>query len=143
MERHLCLARCCKSRHEHDACWNRVIRGKKQDQVSVACLLNVETMIPRDHPIRAIKGILGVVLREMRALRGDVRRGRKALHPAGAAASGEGADGALHDPFGIDNLIDGNFGSEKKPVLQQPASWAAPPPAGPFPILAAPGHRPG
>ena len=41
------------------------MRGRKQDQVSVACLLNVETMIPTDHPIRAIKSILGVVLREM------------------------------------------------------------------------------
>jgi len=41
------------------------MRGKKDGQVSVACLLNVETMIPKDHPIRAIKGILGVVLREM------------------------------------------------------------------------------
>jgi len=41
------------------------MRGKKDSQVSVACLLNVETMIPGDHPIRAIKGILGVVLREM------------------------------------------------------------------------------
>jgi transposase len=41
------------------------MRGKKDSQVSVACLLNVETMIPSDHPIRAIKGILGVVLREM------------------------------------------------------------------------------
>jgi hypothetical protein len=41
------------------------MRGKWDSQVSVACLLNVETMIPADHPIRAIKGILGVVLREM------------------------------------------------------------------------------
>lgn len=31
----------------------------------MARLLNVETMIPEDHPIRAIKGILGLVLREM------------------------------------------------------------------------------
>jgi len=31
----------------------------------VACLLNVETMIPKDHPIRAIKSMLGVVLRQM------------------------------------------------------------------------------
>lgn len=30
--------------------------------MSVACLLDVETMIPADHPIRAIKGILEVVL---------------------------------------------------------------------------------
>jgi transposase len=43
------------------------MRGKKQGQVSMACLLNVETMIPDDHPIRAIKGILQVVLREMDA----------------------------------------------------------------------------
>src|SRR5580658_324205 len=46
-------------------CWSHWMRGKKDSQVSVACLLNVETMIPKDHPIRAIKGILGVVLREM------------------------------------------------------------------------------
>ena len=31
----------------------------------MACLLNVETMIPKDHPIRAIKSMLGVVLRQM------------------------------------------------------------------------------
>jgi transposase len=43
------------------------MRGRKEEQISVACLLNVETMIPKDHPIRAIKGILGVVLREMDA----------------------------------------------------------------------------
>ena len=49
------------------------MRGRKQDQVSVACLLNVETMIPKDHPIRAIKSILGVVLREMD---GAIRGGR-------------------------------------------------------------------
>lgn len=41
------------------------MRGKAQDQISVACLLNVEEMIPAKHPIRAIKGILSVVLREM------------------------------------------------------------------------------
>ena len=33
--------------------------------MSVACLLDVETMIPEDHPIRAIKSMLGVVLRQM------------------------------------------------------------------------------
>jgi len=41
------------------------MRGRKQGQVSVACLLNVETMISADHPIRAIKDIMGVVPREM------------------------------------------------------------------------------
>jgi transposase len=41
------------------------MRGRKQDQISMACLLNVEEMIPPKHPIRAIKGILNVVLREM------------------------------------------------------------------------------
>jgi transposase len=43
------------------------MRGRKQGQMSMACLLDVETMIPAKHPIRAIKGILGVVLREMDA----------------------------------------------------------------------------
>ena len=43
------------------------MRGRKQSQISVACLLDVETMIPKDHPIRAIKSILGVVLHEMDA----------------------------------------------------------------------------
>ena len=41
------------------------MRGKKQDQVSVACLLNVETMIPEDHPIRPIKRMLWDVLGQM------------------------------------------------------------------------------
>ena len=41
------------------------MRGRKQDQVSVARFLNVETMIPRDHPIQAIKSMLGGVLRQM------------------------------------------------------------------------------
>lgn len=43
------------------------MRGEKQTQVSVTCLLNVETMIPADHPIRAIKRLLNAVLREMDA----------------------------------------------------------------------------
>ena len=41
------------------------MRGRRQGQLSMACLLNVEEMIPPKHPIRAIKGILNVVLREM------------------------------------------------------------------------------
>jgi transposase len=41
------------------------MRGIKDGQVSVAWLLNVETMISLDHPIRAIKGILGFVPREI------------------------------------------------------------------------------
>lgn len=41
------------------------MRGEKQSQVSVACLINVETMIPADHPIRTIKCLLGQVLAQM------------------------------------------------------------------------------
>lgn len=41
------------------------MRGTRQSQVSVACLINVETMIPEDHPIRAIKRLLDEVLAEM------------------------------------------------------------------------------
>jgi transposase len=41
------------------------MRGKKQEQISVACLLNVETMIPQDHPIRTIKRMLWEVLGQM------------------------------------------------------------------------------
>ncbi len=41
------------------------MRGEKQTQVSVACLINVETMIPADHPIRVIKRLLDAVLAEM------------------------------------------------------------------------------
>jgi transposase len=41
------------------------MRGQKQSQVNVACLLNVETMIPEGHPIRTIKRMLGEVLRGM------------------------------------------------------------------------------
>jgi transposase len=41
------------------------MRGQKQSQVSVACLLNVETMIPAEHPIRCIKRMLDEVLHGM------------------------------------------------------------------------------
>lgn len=41
------------------------MRGRKTSQVTVACLINVETMIAADHPIRAIKRMLGEVLAGM------------------------------------------------------------------------------
>lgn len=41
------------------------MRGQKQNQVNVACLINVEAMIPPAHPIRVIKTLLGEVLRQM------------------------------------------------------------------------------
>lgn len=43
------------------------MRGEKQSQVNVTCLINVETMIPSDHPIRTIKRLLNEVLAEMNA----------------------------------------------------------------------------
>lgn len=43
------------------------MRGEKQSQVSAACLINVETMIPGDHPIRTIKRLLNEVLVKMDA----------------------------------------------------------------------------
>ena len=43
------------------------MRGEKQSQVSVTCLINVETMIPSDHPIRTIKRLLNEVLGQMDA----------------------------------------------------------------------------
>ena len=41
------------------------MRGEKQAQVSVTCLINVETMIAIDHPIRSIKRLLSEVLAKM------------------------------------------------------------------------------
>jgi transposase len=41
------------------------MRGEKQTQVSVTCLINVETMIPGEHPIRTIKRLLSEVLKRM------------------------------------------------------------------------------
>lgn len=43
------------------------MRGEKQTQVSVTCLINVETMIPVDHPIRTVKRLVNEVLRNMDA----------------------------------------------------------------------------
>src|SRR5688500_6583795 len=43
------------------------MRGEKQSQVSVTCLINVETMIPVNHPIRTIKRLLNEVLARMDA----------------------------------------------------------------------------
>ena len=41
------------------------MRGEKQSQVSVTCLIHVETMIPVEHPIRTIRRQLGEVLARM------------------------------------------------------------------------------
>jgi transposase len=41
------------------------MRGHKQNQINVACLINVEAMIPPTHPIRVIKRLLGEVLRQL------------------------------------------------------------------------------
>ena len=41
------------------------MRGKKLEQVNVAYLLNVETMILPGHPIRAIRRMLVEMLAEM------------------------------------------------------------------------------
>jgi transposase len=43
------------------------MRGNKEVQVSVTCLINVETMIPSDQPIRIIKRLLNEVLARMDA----------------------------------------------------------------------------
>lgn len=43
------------------------MRGEKQTQVSVTCLIDVETMIPGEHPIRTIKRLLNEVLARMDA----------------------------------------------------------------------------
>ena len=43
------------------------MRCEKESQVNVACLINVETMIPTDHPIRTIKRLLNEVLAKMDA----------------------------------------------------------------------------
>lgn len=41
------------------------MRGAEQSQVSVTCLINVETMMPVEHPIRVIKRLLNDVLAEI------------------------------------------------------------------------------
>jgi transposase len=59
------------------------MRGEKQSQVSVTCLINEETMIPGDHPIRAIKQLLNEVLAQMDAYFDDVyvSNGRHSIPP--------------------------------------------------------------
>jgi transposase len=59
------------------------MRGEKQKQVNVACLINVETMIPADHPIRVIKRVLGEVLGRMDELFDQMyaAKGRPSIPP--------------------------------------------------------------
>ena len=47
------------------------LRGKKQEPVSVAYLLNVETMIPPGHPIRVITRLLAKVLTALYSIRSE------------------------------------------------------------------------
>src|SRR5471030_1182853 len=72
-----------ETRLRRSRCWSRRMRGRKQDQVSVACLLNVETMIALDHLPKAKVAIgqitelqeSGFNLRTLRADRGYCSRG--------------------------------------------------------------------
>ncbi len=59
------------------------MRGEKQTQVSVPCLINVETMIPVDHPIRTIKRMLSEVLARMDRSLDEIcaAAGRRSLPP--------------------------------------------------------------
>lgn len=59
------------------------MRGEKQSQVSVTCLINVETMIPADHPIRTIKRLLNEVLVRMDAHFDEIyaENGRPSIPP--------------------------------------------------------------
>jgi transposase len=59
------------------------VRGNKQSQVNVTCLINVETMIPLDHPIRAIKRLLTEVLVKMDAQFDEIyaANGRPSIPP--------------------------------------------------------------
>ena len=59
------------------------MRGEKQSQVSVTCLINVETMIPADHPIRVMKRLLNEVLGEMDAPFDEIyaAKGRPSIPP--------------------------------------------------------------
>jgi len=47
------------------------LRRKKQEPVSVAYLLNVETMIPPGHPIRVITRLLAKVLTALYSIRSE------------------------------------------------------------------------
>ena len=59
------------------------MRGAKESQVSVTCLINVETMIPAEHPIRAIKRMLNEVLAKMDAPFDEIYavKGRPSIPP--------------------------------------------------------------
>jgi transposase len=59
------------------------MRGEKQSQVNVTCLINVETMIPADHPIRTIKRLLNEVLARMDAHLDEIyaANGRPSIPP--------------------------------------------------------------
>lgn len=59
------------------------VRGEKQSQVSVTYLINVETMIPANHPIRTIKRLLNEELAGMDAHLDEIyaANGRPSIPP--------------------------------------------------------------
>ena len=116
----------------------------------MACLLNVETMTPEEHPIQAIKGIPGVVLLGMNDRFEGKCAGSGALARTSCVCSNlrpenaRGVDGKMrhqnrlnavrHEPsrravlaanaVRMRDFVGNNFWSVKRTVLQHPAKYS-------------------
>jgi len=62
------------------------MRGRRDPQVTMLAFIDPEMRVASDHPLRTIKALAGEALAELSPV--FDRRGRPALHPAGAAAEG-------------------------------------------------------
>src|SRR5579864_5165100 len=73
------------------------MRGFERPQTTMLTLVNPEKRVPANHPIRLIKALAEVALKELSPLfRTDVQRSGPALDPAGAVVESLTLDGAVH-----------------------------------------------
>ena len=59
------------------------MRGRDTKQASMLCLVSPESMVPADHPLRAVKRLVELVLRELSAVFDEMysKTGRPSIPP--------------------------------------------------------------
>ena len=74
------------------------MRGADQQQNHMSSYLSPEKRVRRDHPLRAIRAMVDVVLAQLSRVRPHVRHGRASLDSAGETVAGAVAADAVFDP---------------------------------------------
>ena len=84
------------------------MRGGDERSGSLFSYVDLEARVGKDHPLRAIRGIVNEALSTLHRVLGALFAERPSLDPTGEAPSGDAVAGVLFDPLGT--AVDGSAG---------------------------------